>query len=499
MRRPYIFTPLVAATALVVLGFLPVRGQNAVLSVRWNKVVRVSQTTATLQVVANPMLRRNSPIHQGTFRALRELGADFVRYVPWFPYPHLAVAELRAPTRDSTFWDFSKTDPLMEDLMEATSGHTTVINFSTIPAWMFQTDHPIPYPADPDLVSWGYSQGTRLRDTTLKELTGYYSRLLMWYTLGGFRDEHGVFHRSGHHYQIPYWEVLNEPDLEHNFSPETYTRIYDSVVLALRKVSPHTRFVGMAVAFETNPQWFEYFLDPAHHKAGVLPDGISYHFYGTPDAAGLSLDQIQYCFFDQANDFLDKVRYIESIRLRLAPKTFTDVDELGNILGDSYTDSIPPGYWNLSGAMFAYTFLELQRMGIDVVGESQLVGYPTQYPDVSMMDWTNGKPNSRYWVLKLIRDNLGPGDTLVATGAGSDQIAAQAYRTNKGKKLLVINKRNQAIHLRLSGVIGTVQMDYVDQSTGENPPARTGVPAENIPLAPFSVALINLRGSSLNP
>jgi hypothetical protein len=27
---------------------------------------------------------------------LRDLNADFVRYVPWFPYPKLAVAELEA-------------------------------------------------------------------------------------------------------------------------------------------------------------------------------------------------------------------------------------------------------------------------------------------------------------------------------------------------------------------------------------------------------------------
>ncbi len=499
MRLPPALSRILHATAPVIAGLLPARGQNLVLSVHWNERIRVSRTRATLQVVANPMLRDHSPIHQGAFGALRDLGADAVRYVPWFPYPHLAVAELRAPTRDSTFWDFSRTDPLMEDFMEATRGHSTVINFSTIPAWMFRTDRPVSYPSDPDQVAWGYSQGSRLRDTTLKELTGYYTRLLDWYTRGGFRDEHGVFHPSGHHYRIPFWEVLNEPDLEHDFSPQAYTRIYDALVRAMRKVSPQTRFIGMALALETNPDWFEYFLNPAHHQAGVRPDGISYHFYATPDASGLTLDQIQYSFFDQANDFLDKVRYIESIRRRLAPNTFTDIDELGNILGDSYSASIPAGYWNLSGAMFAYTFLELQKMGIDVVGESQLVGYPTQYPEVSMIDWINGRPNARYWVLSLIRENLGPGDTLVATGTGSDQVAAQAYRGKKGEELLVINKRNQAIRLQIAGIPGSVQMEYVDPSTGENPPGHLVTPAENIPMGPFSVALIRLGTDRVHP
>ena len=65
--------------------------------------------------------------------------------------------------------------------------------------------------------------------------------------------------------------------------------------------------------------------------------------------------------------------------------------------------------------MYAYIFLELTKMGIDVAGESQLVGYPTQFPDVSMVNWKNGNPNARYWILKLLIDNFGKGDKLVAT------------------------------------------------------------------------------------
>src|SRR4051812_5925270 len=69
------------------------------LGVDWNAVETVSKTTPTLQVVVNPMLRTHSPIHDSTFEALRNLGADFVRYVPWFPYPRMVVAELEPPTK----------------------------------------------------------------------------------------------------------------------------------------------------------------------------------------------------------------------------------------------------------------------------------------------------------------------------------------------------------------------------------------------------------------
>lgn len=64
------------------------------LSVNWSKTIRVSKTVPTLQVVVNPPLRRDTPIHDEAFRALHDLQSDFVRYVPWLPYPKLGVAEL---------------------------------------------------------------------------------------------------------------------------------------------------------------------------------------------------------------------------------------------------------------------------------------------------------------------------------------------------------------------------------------------------------------------
>ena len=57
----------------------------------------------------------------------------------------------------------------------------------------------------------------------MKEIGDYYGRLFSWYTQGGFTDEFGKRHESGYHYSIPYWEVLNEIEFEHQMTPETYT------------------------------------------------------------------------------------------------------------------------------------------------------------------------------------------------------------------------------------------------------------------------------------
>jgi hypothetical protein len=466
--------------------------QESTIAIQWDKTQRVSNTTPTLQVVYNPMLRENSPIYKGTFEALKGLGASYVRYVPWFPYPRAAVVELKAPATTETFWDFTYADPAMAAVMEAQQGRSVVINFSTTPAWMWKTEKPVPVDSDPDLVNWNYNQGRELADTTGRQVADYYARLIGWYTQGGFTDELGKFHSSGHHYKIDYWEVLNEPDLEHNISPELYTRLYDVIVTEMHKISPATKFTGISVAYERNPAWFEYFLNPANHRPGIPLDAISYHFYGRPTINNLPIVQYQYSFFDQANAFLDRVRYIEAIRKRLSPSTTTQINEIGNILLDhDYKGVIPPTYWNLAGAMYAYLYLELTKIGIDVAGESQLVGYPTQFPDVSMMNWKNSKPNARYWVLKLLHDNLGPGDQLKGTSLGSESVVAQAFVTAHGRRLLLINKYDRDEVLKLPE--GARRISFVDESTGDGPAAAKDVVGNRVTLKPYTVAIVEFN------
>ncbi|HTS45631.1 MAG TPA: hypothetical protein VMH01_14630 [Puia sp.] len=465
---------------------------TANLTIYWNKIIATSKTTATLQVVENPMVRPSSSIHAFTFKALKNLGADYVRYVPWFPYPRMAVAELKRPTKDHTFWDFTWLDSTMDALMKAQQGHSVVINFSTTPSWMWKLNYDTPYPENAYQVFWGYNDGSTLRDTTMKELADYYARLFSWYTKGGFTDELGKFHQSNHYYKIDYWEVLNEPDLEHNISPPLYTKIYDAIVTELKKISPSTKFIGMALAFQNNPEYFEYFLNAKHHKPGIPLDGISYHFYGTPSFNGQKIQDYQYTFFEKANYFLDRVRYIENIRKRLSPKTITMINEVGTII-NAKGDDIPYNYWNLSGAMYAYLFIELTKLGIDVVGESQLVGYPSQFPDVSMMNWNNGKPNSRYWILKLIKDNFRTGDKLAGTVVNGADIISQGFTTKTGKKILLINTRNKEVKINLPLDLKDAMVFYVDVNTREEPISQMQLKANTITLQPFAVMVVNMK------
>ncbi len=150
----------------------------------------------------------------------------------------------------------------------------------------------------------------------------------------------------------------------------------------------------------------------------------------------------------------------------------------------------PPAYWNLASSLYAYLYIELSRLQIDVIGESQLIGYPTQFPSVSMMNWENNKPNARFWVLKLLKDNFHPGDTLVETDVSSKDFAAQAYITASGRKLLVANKRNRILEISLPDA-GKASALAVDLSTGDGP-ARSITPVNgSITLEPFAVVVVS--------
>ena len=53
------------------------------------------------------------------------------------------------PPMNHSYWDFSLIDPMTEDFMNATKNHTAIINFSTIPAWLYKTEGRVVYPDNP--------------------------------------------------------------------------------------------------------------------------------------------------------------------------------------------------------------------------------------------------------------------------------------------------------------------------------------------------------------
>jgi hypothetical protein len=145
--------------------------------------------------------------------------------------------------------------------------------------------------------------------------------------------------------------------------------------------------------------------------------------------------------------------------------------------------------------MFAYLYPQLVREGIDLIGAAELIDYPGQFAGATLVDWVTGKPNARYWVVKLLRDHFGPGDTLVQTDHPLQVISAQAFITAKGeRKLLLVNKRDHEVTLALPVAAGArTKMDFVDPTTGFEPPGSRELTDRSVTLLPQAVAVITLK------
>ena len=144
-------------------------------------------------------------------------------------------------------------------------------------------------------------------------------------------------------------------------------------------------------------------------------------------------------------------------------------------------------------------------LGIEVVHEAELIDYPGQYAGTTLVDWETGRPNARYWVLKLLRDNFGPGDRLVATrstlpappeagedASPRDYVYAQGFVTREGKrKISLVNKRDRSFELSIPEGEGA-RVEYVDQTTGFGPPATTLLKNNQLTAKGLAVAVVTL-------
>jgi hypothetical protein len=226
---------------------------------------------------------------------------------------------------------------------------------------------------------------------------------------------------------------------------------------------------------------------------------ISYHFYASPER-NAPLEIEEQTDFAQADGFLNTVRYAEVIRKRLSPTTQTTINEIGVIRGDDglqgqpgyVPQPIPESYWNLAGAVYAYVFAGLARMGIEIAGESQLVGYPSQFPSVSMVDWNTGGPNARLRVLELLKNHLSSEDAVIKTNTGRSgrNCHAQAFRGMDGtQKLLLISKKDTPVKLSLPGFAGATAA-VVDQTTAGGPIREELLSGEEFVLPGYAVVVI---------
>jgi hypothetical protein len=287
-----------------------------------------------------------------------------------------------------------------------------------------------------------------------------------------------------------------------------YTALYDVIVECLRKVDPKMKFMGPGLdgALYYDPRWFTYFLDPKNHKPGIPIDALSFHFYASP-AANEPLEAMQYTFFNQVDEHVRIIRYVDQLRKLLSPKTLLVVNESGSVPNawpDTQTprlaQKIPAGYWNLSGAVFAYHFANAAQAGVDMIHAAELIDYPGQVAGANLLDWQTGLPKPAYRVVELLANNFKPGDKLVQTSVRDripdvydtpqprDFLFAQAFACLDGRRrLLLVNKRNREVRVGLREFAGST----VAVVRGDSKPKQERLEGASLVLPAFGVAVIS--------
>jgi len=291
----------------LILWFTVALSMDVTVNVDWNTVVKRTATAATIEVDVMPFLGRTE--FGGSFNAYYEamanLGAEYVRYAPWYPNPRVVVPELTphicTKTQRSSNWNSTMFDGIMRDFMAAVCGPdavrgecklSVVQQLSTMPSWMYvggycqdAAESCLPLAGQG---AWNttnpfnaYARGGALVDPSCGEMARYMARLVGWYTSGGFNDECGHWHESGLHYNWWGLSVLNED--EHSIQPDdgtAYTTCYDAIAAEVSKVNPTIQLVGPEIAGTSghSTEYLLHFLNASNHNPPIPPAVSSYHW-----------------------------------------------------------------------------------------------------------------------------------------------------------------------------------------------------------------------------
>jgi len=452
---------------------------NYILYVNYDNITSISKTTATLQVVANPILNKKySPIATKLYYNLRLLNADLVRYAAWYPYPKIGVAELEPPNykNKTTSWKFgNELQQIFLDtwnsvvVKQKNNSKRLVITFSTQPAWVFNTTD-WSYLNETNKADWKYAGKGVFTETTTKLVADYYGRFASWIINGEFHDEFGSLIGGGPKLGlgrggVTHWEIFNEPEAEHTLSIEQYNKMYDAIVRNIReRVDPnHTiKFFGLSLLGHNEWDWWNGYLNLSNHEEDVhdaITNGYaSFHFYALLSSRTNITTFTE--VWSQLNVFLKEVDTIIKIRDELSPSTKLAINEAGVIPPDDNDNSVeesPPIYYNMVAAFYTVLWSHLSTKGIDIVGSSQYCGCPSilkwnisdrQYPGVTMTNWTTGNGNPRYWALKLILESTNHNNDQIvysnviesSTTSNSEleEVYIQGRITKKGDRIMII-------------------------------------------------------------
>jgi hypothetical protein len=153
----------------------------------------------------------------------------------------------------------------------------------------------------------------------------------------------------------------------------------------------------------------------------------------------------------------------------------------------------------MNGALFAYLYARLSAMGVSLASVSQLVGFPSQFPSVSLVDWNTGRGNARLRILQLLVESFPAGSAVVETTVSApgalfppDALAALGSLSATGeRRILLVNKKYQPLEVTLG--LGAAVVESVDRDSGSVVRTTDYPELGRLTLGGFGVAVVKLR------
>ena len=109
----------------------------------------------------------------------------------------------------------------------------------------------------------------------------------------------------------------------------------------------------------------------------------------------------------------------------------------------------------------------------------------------SYRDWRTGNATAKYWVLRLVLEEVHVGVSefrpSTVDSAARPYLFAQGYLTGTTRKVLLINKQNANATVSLAGAVSA---RVVDERSHQNPPREETGLRNTITLGPFATAIV---------
>ena len=350
-------------------------------------------------------------------------------------------------------WDFTKLDAAISRLRAT---HTTFfLNVRTGPAWMFAATG-------------------QLRDQTYQEFAQYMARLVGWYNVGGFTDEQGHFHASGHQHWVHTWEIWNEPnsgyDIPISFpnpqntwlDPVSFAALYSTTASAMRAVDPSIQTGGPALSSYPDDRYLTQFIQ---HITAPL-DFLSFHFYAVGNQR--SADHTAFDAVDGA--FAHRLTLARALLDAQFPGQRVPiwVDEVGyNEIARLPID--PRGAAPVGVAFDAATFIMAEAHGVAQFTQFPFLGNP----QLALVDAKTWQPYVPLRLYETLARAFPPGVTLLPMHISQPQgTVALAALAADGASIRVIIANLQVAHptdVNGTGLTKTVRVIFTGVAGGATP------------------------------